>query len=183
MILLILFLACVFVVVATGVLAAVSDFRGLVIPNLYSGLVIGAFVVCYAGLWLGGAQGTVFSPISSHILAAVVVFAVTLVMFLLKGLGAADSKLGTGFALWTGLQGLLPFLFYMALVGGLLGIAALILRKIKPIQGLRADSWIARVQAGENKVPYGIAIVIGALASFVKLGYFDPGVLSSFLNS
>jgi prepilin peptidase CpaA len=182
MLFLTLYLVCVFVVVGTGLLASLSDFRGLVIPNIFSGIVLGAFFLCYLIVWLGG-YSDVFAPLASHIIAALAVFGVTLVMFLLKGLGAADSKLGTAYALWVGLEGLLPFLFYMALTGGLLALAALFLKKFKPIKGLSGDGWMARVQAGENKVPYGIAIVIGALASFVKLGYFNVEVLSSFLAS
>lgn len=77
----------------------------------------------------------------------------------------------------------MPFLFYMALVGGVLGLVALALRKWKPVKNPAEGSWIARVQAGENKVPYGAAIAAGALASFVELGYFSSEVLSSFLMS
>jgi prepilin peptidase CpaA len=182
MILLTIFLMFVFVALAMGVLASISDLKGLTIPNLYSGIIIGAFALCYAIMWLGG-RDDVFGSLSSHILAALIVFLVTLVMFMLKGLGAADSKLGTAYALWVGIQGLMPFLFYMALTGGLLGVVALLLRKYKPFKNPKAGSWIDRVQAGESKVPYGIAIALGALASFVELGYFSPEVLSSFLMS
>lgn len=182
MILLTLFLVCVFVALGTAVLASVSDLRGLTIPNLYSVIVIAAFVVCYVIMWLGG-RDDVFGSVASHLIAALIVFGVTLAMFAFKALGAADSKLGTAFALWAGLPGLMVFLFYMALAGGVLGMAALVLQKWRPVKSPPDGSWIARVQAGESKVPYGLAIAFGALASFVKLGYFDPEVLSSFLSS
>lgn len=180
MLLLIFYLACVFVALGAGLLASLSDFRGLVIANIYSGIILIAFVLCFSVLYFAGV-GEVFSPLVSHIIAALVVFGITVLMFLAKGLGAADSKLGTVYAFWVGIQGLLPFLFFMALSGGILALAALLLKKMKPLKGFGPESWIARVQAGENKVPYGIAIFIGALASFVKLGYFSPEVLSSFL--
>jgi prepilin peptidase CpaA len=178
MLLLIVFLICLFVVVGTGVLAGLSDLRGLVIPNLYSGIVIGAFVACYAVLWMFGREDVFFS-LSSHVLSAVIVFGVTLAMFAAGGLGAADSKLGTAYALWVGLPGLMPF--YMAVFGGVLALAALALKKWKPVKAPVKGGWVERVQAGESKVPYGIAIVFGALASFVKIGYFSPEVISSFV--
>ncbi|MCC6597244.1 MAG: prepilin peptidase [Alphaproteobacteria bacterium] len=174
------FLAFVFVALAAGVLAALSDLRGMVIPNVLSVIIISAFFLVYVVLWFGG-RDDVFAPFLSHVVAALIVFCLTLLMFFFKGLGAGDSKFGTAFALWVGLKGLVPFLFYMALVGGALGVLALVLRKWKLIPNAKEGSWVARVQAGENSVPYGVAIFSGALASFVKLGYLGPEVLSSFL--
>lgn len=180
MLLLFVFLMCLFVVAGTGVLAGLSDYRGLTIPNLYSGIILAAFVVCYAVLWLGG-RDDVFAPLWSHVLGAVVMFLITLMMFAGKMMGAGDSKLGTALAVWMGLKGLFAFVFYTSAVGGLLALAGLALRKWKPVKDPKPGSWIAQIQAGENKVPYGIAIVAGALASFVKIGYLDVDNLSSFV--
>ncbi len=180
MLLLIVFLMCLFVACGAGLLAAYSDFKGMVIPNMYSALVVGSFVVAFGLLWLAG-RDDVFVSIWSHLLAALVVFGVTAAMFALKGLGAADSKLGTAYALWAGLSGLLPFLFYMAVIGGLLGVAGLVIKKQKPFKAPKEGGWVDRLQKGESKVPYGIAIVGGALASFLKIGYFNGDVMASFL--
>lgn len=182
MILLTMFLAFIFIALGAGYLAAVSDLRGMVIPNALSIVVIFTFFIAYGVLWLFG-RDDVFGPLMSHILSAGVVFAVTLVMFALKALGAGDSKLGTAFALWVGLKGLVPFLFYMTLVGGALALIALMLRKWRFFKELKEGTWVARVQSGEGVVPYGVAIFCGVLASFIKLGYFSPEVLSSFLLS
>lgn len=180
MLLLIVFLVGVFVALGTGVLASWSDFKGLTIPNLYSVIVAGAFVATYAILWVFG-RDDVFFSFFSHVLGALIVFGVTMVMFALKGIGAADSKLGTAFALWVGLKGLFPFLFFMSLFGGALGAAALLMKKYKPFKNPPKGSWVAEVQGGASKVPYGIAIALGALVSFVTLGYFSGEVFASFL--
>ena len=180
MLLLIVFLTGIFVALGAGALAGYSDFKGLTIPNVYSAVVGGSFLVVYALLWLFG-RDDVFFSLGNHVMAAVIVFAVTLVMFGLKIMGAADSKLATVYALWLGTKGLFPFLVYMAFIGGALGLVALYFLKAKPWKGAPEGSWLARVQAGESKVPYGIAIVLGALASFVNLGYFSGEVFSSFL--
>lgn len=182
MLLLIIFLTGLFTVLGAALLAAAADVRGLKIPNMYSLIVIAAFAVSYGLLWAFGRED-VFSSLLSHFLSAFIVFLVTLIMFALKGLGAGDSKLATACALWTGMNGLFVFLFYMTLAGGFLGLSALIIRKTKPFKAPAEGSWIAQVQAGQSKVPYGVAILCGALASFIKLGYLGPEVLSSFLLS
>lgn len=60
MIALTLFLIFIFAVLGLGVLAGLSDLRGLTIPNLYSGLILGAFPLCYVLMWVFGVQGEIF---------------------------------------------------------------------------------------------------------------------------
>ncbi len=179
---LILFLICLFVSIGFGVLAGWSDICGMVIPNLYSAVIGVAFIVAFAGLFLAG-KGDVFSSALSHLLAAILVFCVTLVMFSFGVMGAADSKLGTVFGLWVGLQGLVPFLVFMSFVGGALALVALVMGKYKPFKNVSDVSWAGRVQAGESKVPYGVAIVIGAFFAFYEIGYFSPSLLVQFLGA
>lgn len=57
MIPLILFLFCVCVAIGTGLLAGLSDFRGMTIPNLYSLVVMGAFVCAFFAVRLAGHGG------------------------------------------------------------------------------------------------------------------------------
>ncbi len=172
MISLLIFFTCILAVLGVGVMAALSDWRGLVIPNSYSLFIITAFVPCYALIWLLGGSAIFFS-LTSHLLAALIVFVATAALFQFRFIGGADSKLATAYAIWLGLPGLPLFFFIMTLVGALLGVAALWIKRKKPFKSPREGSWIARVQNGENKVPYGIAIVIGALYGFYTVGHFD----------
>ncbi len=181
MFLLVIFLTGLFVTIGVGLLAAYSDIRGLKIPNLYSVLIISAFLFTFGMLSVFG-RADVFSSPLSHGLGALIVFLVTMVMFALGGLGGADSKLGTAFALWVGVRGLFPFLFYMSLCGGILALTALALKKWPVFKSAAPESWVGRVQAGESKVPYGVAIVFGALASFVDLGYLNQETFRFFVS-
>lgn len=181
MIPLILFLFCVCVAIGTGFLAGLSDFKGMTIPNNYSLAVIGAFLCAFVVLAVSGREG-VFSSLSSHALAALIVFLVTLWMFAAGMIGAGDSKLGTAFALWAGLQGLPVYLFFMAVSGGVLGLSTLALRRWKVWVKAPENSWIARAQQGESVVPYGISIVFGAILAFLSRGYLAPGVLIRILE-
>ncbi|MEM7679471.1 MAG: prepilin peptidase [Pseudomonadota bacterium] len=179
---LILFLACVFIALGTGALAAWSDFKGMIIPNLYNGIILGAFLICYGGLYALGVHETVFAAPLNHAMSAGIVFLVTMIMFAAKALGAADSKMGTAIAAWAGVKGIFPFLFYMALIGGLLAAFALLIRGKKIFKNVPKDSWIDQVQSGKSKVPYGIALFVGMLGAFIQLGYLDPQLWVSLLN-
>lgn len=179
MIALIIYLTCVLSALGTGFLAARSDVRGMIIPNMHSVVVIGSFFLAFFTLSFFDVEG-VFSGLPSHVISAGIVFIVTVILFALGSFGGGDSKLLTAFAFWVGLKGLLPLLFYMALSGGLLALYALYLKKNRPFKGPQEGSWVAQVQAGKEKVPYGVAIVFGALVTFIKLGYVGVEVFSSF---
>ncbi|MGB4057755.1 MAG: prepilin peptidase [Alphaproteobacteria bacterium] len=177
MIALVLFLTCVLIALAIGVMAAWSDIKGLTIPNWHSAAIALSFFVAFILMHLLG-HGEVFKGLYSHMISGGVVFAITATLFAVKAMGAGDSKLATAYAFWVGISGLPAFLFYMSLAVGVVGISALVLGKSKPFKSPAPGSWIARVQGGENKVPYGVAIVCGALACFVKLGYVGSVVLT-----
>lgn len=180
MLALMIFLSCVFVALAAAIMAGVSDVRTLTIPNLYCAVIAVSFFICYALLWLLG-RDVVFAPFLSHFLSGLIVFLMTGALFYLRLIGGGDAKLATAIAFWTGLRGLMPFLFYMAVIGAVLGGAALLLRRYKPVAAPSAGGWIARVQQGESKVPYGVAITAGMLAAFIKIGYLSIDTLAAFL--
>ena len=180
MLALIVFLTSILLIVVIGAKASWSDIQGLTIPNKYTVAAFGLYIGCFLILKLLGHADVLPSLISS-LLAAVIFFAVTFVMFSFKLLGAADSKLGTAFSLWVGAKALPFFLFYMTLMGGVLAIMALFLRKKPLFKDIKPDSWIDKVQKGDSKVPYGVAIFVGLLATFVKLGYFRYETFVSFL--
>lgn len=180
MVVLVIFLMSMFFSLAVGVMSGLSDVRRLKIPNVNSVYVIVAFFVAYVTLWVSGTQGVMASPVS-HLLSALVTFAITAVLFAMGLLGAGDSKFGTACALWIGVKYLPIFLFFMTLFGGLLGAVTLVIKKKKPFATPMKGGWIDQAQNGADKVPYGVAITFGMLIAFIYAGYFSPEVLSSFL--
>lgn len=182
MILLIIFLICVFITLVIGGLAGLSDIRSMTIPNSYSLYVIAAFFIAYGALYVGG-QGDVLGSFLSHIISAVLAFVITLGLFAARVIGAGDSKFATACALWFGMKSLMVFLFYMALSGGVLGIVALYIKRKKPFKKPVEGSWVAQVQGGADKVPYGVAISFGMFVAFIQAGYFSSEVLGTFVAS
>jgi prepilin peptidase CpaA len=83
-------------------------------------------------------------------LAAAICFGIGFALFQMRLMGAGDVKLIVGIALWTGLRAdLVRFLMYMGIAGGFLALLFLCVRLV------------AKRNLGE--LPYGVAIVIGAL--------------------
>jgi prepilin peptidase CpaA len=161
----ILALMTVVMLVAT-VLACLSDLREMRIPNICSIAVAGAFLFAFL------AAPESFGRWWSHGAALVLVFAVTYIMFLKGMFGGGDAKLGSALALWVGLKGLALYVFWMGVMGGVIAILSLLIKKKKPFAHPPAKSWMAQVQEGRNAVPYGIAISVGAWAALAQTGFF-----------
>lgn len=177
--LLFLVIFCVIIALGFGLAAAYSDYKGMTIPNLYPGLIVVAFIPAFFTVQFFAPESQYFSSWVSHLVSLFIIFAITYALFAVKAFGGGDAKLCSAYALWVGVQGLAPFLFFMGLVGGLLGLLTLFLGKHKPIDKPPEGSWIAKAQGGVKEVPYGIAITFGAFISFFYTGYMTPeGILS-----
>lgn len=154
----------ILITLAVTILGIISDVRSLRLPNIYALIIIG----CFIPAWLAHPQ--IFAPLWQHLAAMAGMFIVTYAMFCAGIMGGGDAKFGTALALWTGLKGLLPFIFVMALVGGVLGVIAIGLRKKKLFANPKPGSWIEQTQSGVSAVPYGVAISLGSWAAFFHTG-------------
>ncbi len=169
---------CMLVAVGFGIASALSDFKSMTIPNVYALGIILAFVPAFAADAFTGQGMEFFAQWKSHLIAGGVVFAATFVLFSFKLIGAGDSKLCSAFALWVGLSGLASLIFWMAIVGALLGVSTKILNKKALFATPATGSWPDQAQKGQGGVPYGIAILVGAIVAFYQLGYFSPEKLA-----
>lgn len=154
-------IAMLCVIFAVTLLSCVSDVKSLRIPNAYSLIIVAAFLAAWA------VSPESFGKWWEHFGALALFFAVTYIMFMMGMMGGGDSKLGSALALWVGIKGLVIYLFWMALAGGVVGALSLWMKKKKPFKAPPAGSWMAAVQEGRNAIPYGIAISIGAWAALL----------------
>lgn len=157
--------------------ACVSDVREMRIPNALNLAMLGLFAV--AALYNHFAQAE-FSFLSRGLASNLTGFAVLAVLgaviFFMNLAGGGDAKMVAMCGLWLGLPALPAFFLAMSVIGGVLGVVALVLQKRAFLLPLAASpnwqhSWPARLGQGQRVVPYGIALAGGAIYAFVYQHY------------
>ena len=141
-------------------IAALSDMFTMTIPNRVAAILLASFVVVapLAGLGL--------ADIAVHLLAGLLVFSACFALFALNIMGGGDAKLLTASAVWFGFNvSLFAFLVYVALFGGILTVAILMLRA-QSNSILAAGLPVPDHLLTAKKVPYGIAIGVAGFVAF-----------------
>lgn len=169
---LVIYFLCLLAALCCGVLAALSDFRTMTIPNRYCAAIAALFVPAWLAAHMAGVD--VFSSLLMHLGAGAGIMLLTMAMYAVKALGAGDSKLMAAYGFWAGVPGVLAFVVYTAIAGAVLAAVTLLIVRLKPVNNPPAGSWIARAQGGERVVPYGLAIFAGALMMFIMDGFMTP---------
>ena len=155
-------------------LVVIFDVWKLIIPNMLCLAIAALFV-----------PTVLLMPIDinwwSHIGAAFVVLAVGLVAYAFNVFGAGDIKLLTALSLWTGFEHLHWLLLYMAISGGVLTIVLIFLRRATlaltvAFRAAPEEVTLPRILVNREKVPYGVAIAVGAAivghSMLIELGLF-----------
>lgn len=137
------------------------DATRYLIPNWLNGLLIALYP---AMIMLSPA------PVDwvSGVIGLCVMFAIGYALFALHLMGGGDVKLLAACALWVGFSGLLlEFGLWVAVFGGVLSVALILLRRL--LQGIvltrYPDRTLPRILQVGAPAPYGLAIV----AAFVRL--------------
>lgn len=142
-----------------AVVGAVHDWRSLRIPNWVSLSIAALFVL---GIVIDPSQ---FSPLWHYVGAGAAMLAVTYTLFALGHFGGGDAKLASALALWLGFKGLVPFVMFTGIAGGVLGLLGLYIKKKKPFAHPSPQGWVGQLQTGRDAIPYGIALAIGGGAA------------------
>ena len=141
------------------VYAVVSDCRHLIIPNWTCVTVAIAFLP--AALINGAAPLTM----AIHYGVGLGVLLAGIILFARGIMGGGDLKLLAAASIWTGWNGLLDFLFLVAVLGGVLALLVFAALRLKGrIAVLGRVKWIGKDTAKSQPIPYGIAIGLAALA-------------------
>lgn len=145
-----LVLALIFL--ALIVISVATDLHRMIIPNWLNASV--------ALLFLPAAfvAGFTWTEIGVHVGAGAIAFAVCMALFYGGIFGGGDAKLIPGVVMWTGMAGLMPFLFWMALAGGVLGVVLLAARRI-------VNAGNIMILQKSSGVPYAVAIAVGVVAA------------------
>ncbi len=145
--------------------AAVSDLLTYTIANRVSVILLVAFLSAV------GVLGAPWQMLLSCLAAGLVVLLISFAMFVRGWIGGGDAKLLAAEALWLGLDHLLPFLFWTALLGGGLSIILLAYRSILPPVWLLGQTWAMRLHDRREGIPYGIAIAGAGLIVYPSTGW------------
>lgn len=136
---------------ATLAFAAFSDIRHRRIPNWTSLTLVGLFVLAvatHAG-----------PPLVTGLYAFAVASVATVLLYVLRIVGAGDCKLFSAMALFAGMDRLPELTVATALAGGALGVASLVSR---PTRAVVMFQMRGRGDFGRG-VPYGVAIATAGL--------------------
>lgn len=162
-------------IVTVALAAAWFDVKERRIPNA---LTVTALGIALLTALLGGLPG-----LGASLAGAGLCLLLALPFFLVRGLGGGDVKLLVAFGAFLGPGRLAPALLVMALVGGVLGLAAMIRHRavgrtfmnlylmlstaMSRASGRSRDAdggfWMTLDTPGAVTVPYGVAIAAGAL--------------------
>ena len=143
-----------------GLVAAAVDVLAFRVPNLavlaLCLLFVGVAVLRHHDVhWL------------NHLGAGAISLVAGIVLYLFYHMGAGDAKLLAAYALWAGLGGLVPLLFWTAISGFFVMILIVVLRRMMPALQ-RAIPPLAKVELPKvlvkrQGIPLGAGIVFGAI--------------------
>lgn len=143
--------------------AAGSDIARLIIPNWIS---IALTLTYPLAALVAGAQWT---DIGLHFLVGAGVLAAGFVLFQFNVFGGGDAKLLAAVSVWTGLAAFVPFIAWTAVAGGVMALALLTARQFVPAGSYPA--FVDHLLKKQNGIPYGVAIMVGALMAIPSLPY------------
>jgi prepilin peptidase CpaA len=140
--------------------AAFTDVRSYKIPN-----------------WLTGATALLFLPaafiagmpypvMAGHVATGLVLFLVGYGLYALRLFGGGDAKMMAAAGLWLGASQTLIFLVLTALAGGALAIIFAVLAAAQMHSEMSDSSFTKSLRKLAPKLPYGVALAIGAILSF-----------------
>jgi prepilin peptidase CpaA len=142
---------------AAMIYAAVSDLLTMTISNRLSLALAGGFFL------IALAIGMPFAEIGSHVLAGLLVLAVSFCLFAFGWIGGGDAKLVAATSLWFGFAHLVEYLFIASLIGGAMALFLISARRFPLPLALVRTRWIERLHAANTGIPYGIALAAAGL--------------------
>jgi prepilin peptidase CpaA len=142
--------------------AAFFDLTTYTIPNLLPAGLVVLFAVFMITLAAGG-HPMAWSDIGLHLFAGLVGLFLGVGMFAVGWVGGGDAKLFAAALLWLGWESLYEYVILALLLGGVLTMALVVLRRVPLPRVLAEQPWFARLADAKAGVPYGVSLAIAAL--------------------
>ena len=142
--------------------AMLSDLRRFEIPNAVPILLLAGYLV--ASLVHGTDALVILRQCGIGAVALTIGFG----LFALKIVGGGDVKLVAAIVPWLAPAQIPSFLFWMALVGGLIALVIVALRRVPALSATSGSEWFRQLRDG-GKIPYGLAIGCAGLITFANI--------------
>ena len=152
--------------------AASSDLLTMRISNRVVLLLVAIFCAVAVGIDMP------LHEFGLHVACATTVLAVAFVLFALGWIGGGDAKLAAATTFWLGFGVTLPYLIDASLIGGLMTLGILLVRRWTLPGFLLRIGWVHHLHQPKTGIPYGIALAIAGL-----LTYSDSVVFQRLANS
>jgi len=149
--------------------AAYRDALTMTIPNWVSVMILLSFFVVIPFVWED------WATFGTHIAVGVTVFLFGFVLFAMGWLGGGDAKLMAATSFWWQWPDLLLYTVYTTVAGGVIAVFILWGRKFVPSQVLSRE-WLHRLVKDETRMPYGLALAFGAIATLPQSEIFRLAV-------
>jgi prepilin peptidase CpaA len=146
--------------------AAAMDLLTMKIPNRVSAIMVLAFfpLALLAGL---GAWDML-----CHVAAGLAVLALGVLLFIPGWFGGGDAKLMAAIALWIGPDNLFPYIFWVAMAGGMIATVFSSVRSVPLPRMFLGEACALRLHRRDAGIPYGIALAAGALLVYPQTIWF-----------
>lgn len=149
----------------TMLTAAIKDASTMTIPNWVSLVLLVAFAVCMPFVWQG------LPNFGQHIGSGLGMFALGFAMFAFGWLGGGDAKLMAATSFWWTFSDLVLYVVYTTFAGGVLALFIMVGRRYIPVRVMTAP-WMHTMFRDQKKMPYGLALAFGALATLPQSDIF-----------
>jgi len=159
-------LAVLTILPASAAFAAAMDLFTKKVPNPIPVLLALAF------LPLALLVGLDAWTIAKHLAAGVLMLVLGGLLFIPGWFGGGDGKLMAAIGLWIGADNLLDYMLYVALAGGLIGLALCCVRAAPLPRALLGEVWALRLHRPGAGIPYGLALAAGALCVYPHTVWF-----------
>lgn len=147
--------------------AGIGDILTMRIPNWLNGaIVVTFFIVAFI-------MAMPLAVMQWHLVAGAALLVAGMALFFFGGFGGGDAKMLAAGALWVGWDGLIPFLVYTALAGGVLALVMILWSHLQVEKEVRGSTWMKRVFRTDLDLPYGVAIAAGGVFAFPQTWWME----------
>jgi prepilin peptidase CpaA len=150
--------------------AGASDFFTMTISNYISLALLTGFVL------LALTVGMPVNEIGMHLSCGAGLLCLTFILFALGWIGGGDAKLSAATAIWLGWGNIVDYIGVASIIGGILTLIFLQIRKWPMPRFLTARDWFARLYDSSSGVPYGIALAAAGLIVYPETAIWHAAI-------